>query len=171
MTSEHTQAAPSFAGMLPDPQRWPQPASNTAGTFETAYLRTWRAQNLVDARAAASLLLYAVGNNHSGSYFPVVLGIFPFLERVLRDGGEWARFAALDSLTDLCGSFGPEPGFGTVILESASEPVPVQAALWSRTLQLRPLIAPPAACKGELGMAAASLLDVLAVGPAEEPAA
>jgi len=61
--------------------------------------------------AALSRLLFAVGNDHCGSYRPVVLAVVPFLGEILRDGGDTARARTLDALIDLTCSFGPEPGF------------------------------------------------------------
>jgi hypothetical protein len=64
-----------------------------------------------EADKAYHRYLYAVGNNHAGSYFPVVLSTISFLGEILRDGSELSRKATLDAHIDLLGSFGPEPGF------------------------------------------------------------
>ncbi|MDC3954048.1 hypothetical protein [Polyangium jinanense] len=64
-----------------------------------------------EALRAYHKFLYAVGNNHSGSYYPVVLPALPFLARILESDNEIARRTTLDVLIDLLGSFGPEPGF------------------------------------------------------------
>ncbi len=56
-------------------------------------------------------LLYAVGNNHAGSYYPVVLWVIPFLGQLLANSSSPIRETVLDILIDLLGSFSPEPGF------------------------------------------------------------
>jgi hypothetical protein len=63
---------------------------------------------------AYSRMLYALGNNHAGTYYPVALAAVPFLGAILREGGPTARLRALDVLIDLVGSFEPEPGFETI---------------------------------------------------------
>lgn len=60
---------------------------------------------------AYSRVLYALGNNHAGTYYPVVLPAIPFLGAILREGSITARLRTLDVLVDLVGSFEPEPGF------------------------------------------------------------
>jgi hypothetical protein len=53
--------------------------------------------------AAYSRMLYAIGNNHAGTYFPVVLALVPFLGEILRapEYSDAARSRALDVLIDL----------------------------------------------------------------------
>jgi len=66
--------------------------------------------------AAYSRMLYALGNNHAGTYFPVVLAVIPFLGEILRERhcASTARARTLDVLIDLVASFEPEPGFESV---------------------------------------------------------
>lgn len=61
-------------------------------------------------------LLDAVGNNHRGTYFPVVLPALFFVGRVLRRGRPAARLRALDVLIDLVASFDPEPTYEKIAL-------------------------------------------------------
>lgn len=68
-----------------------------------------------EAETAYNRVLYALGNNHAGSYYSVALGALPFLGEMLVGGSESARVATLDILIDLVGSFAPEPGFETVL--------------------------------------------------------
>ncbi len=68
-------------------------------------------------------MLYAVGNNHAGTYFPVVLAVVPFLGEILREGGATARLWALDVLIDLIGSFEPEPGFEIAATSAEDRPL------------------------------------------------
>lgn len=58
--------------------------------------------------------LYSVGNNHAGTYYPVVLDTVPFLAQMLHSNGAWTRNVVLDILVDLAGSFEPERGYETV---------------------------------------------------------
>ena len=66
------------------------------------------------SRDAYHKVLYALGNNHAGTYYPVALAALPFLAEILQGGGQWARIATLDILVDLSGSFEPESGFEMV---------------------------------------------------------
>jgi hypothetical protein len=65
-------------------------------------------------RVAYSCVLYAFGNNHAGTYYPVVLPAIPFLGELLRDGTAVVRECVLDILIDLSGTFWPEPGFAMI---------------------------------------------------------
>jgi len=67
------------------------------------------------SRDAYDKVLDALGNNHAGTYYPVVLAALPFFGEILQGGGEWARIATLDILVDLSGSFAPESGFEMVV--------------------------------------------------------
>ena len=61
--------------------------------------------------SAYDALLWAVGNNHAGTYTASVLDLLPPLHEVLDHGQTWSRHAALEALIDLYGSFEPEPEF------------------------------------------------------------
>ena len=56
-------------------------------------------------------MLYALGNNHAGTYYPIALAVLPQLESILSNGAPWAQQAALNVLIELTGSFEPEPGY------------------------------------------------------------
>jgi hypothetical protein len=90
-----------------------QPSSNTKDEVVSA-LRALSLASPETADEAYSRMLYALGNNHAGTYYPVVLAAVPFLGAILRDGGATARLRTLDVLIDLVGSFEPEPGFEVV---------------------------------------------------------
>jgi hypothetical protein len=87
-----------------------QPSSNTKDDVADA-LRALSLASPETGQKAYSRMLYALGNNHAGTYYPVVLAAMPFLGAILRDGGLTARLRTLDVLIDLVGSFEPEPGF------------------------------------------------------------
>src|SRR4051794_16343949 len=59
-------------------------------------------------------LLSATGNNHAGSYYPVVVPAIAFLGEILEEGSPVAKVTTLDVLMDLLASFGPEPGFEVI---------------------------------------------------------
>jgi hypothetical protein len=105
------------------------------------------------------------GNDHAGTYYPVVLSVVPFLAEILREGEETARLITLDVLLDLLASFHPEPAFENVGIGGVSRRL--RDVLAERALSLRAdverLLASPPHAK-----LAAELLVVL--GAADEPA-
>jgi hypothetical protein len=104
----------------------PQPRDNGP----TAVPDALRSLAYVESKGSAgdvyNAFLYAVGNNHAGTYYPVVVATIPFLGEILTQGGVWARNAALNALIDLQGSFSAEIGFA---FTTGPEPAPVNAAL------------------------------------------
>ncbi len=90
-----------------------QPPSNAKDEVANA-LRALSVASPERSDEAHSRMLYALGNNHAGTYYPVALAAVPFLGGILRDGGPTARLRTLDVLIDLVGSFEPEPGFEVV---------------------------------------------------------
>jgi hypothetical protein len=90
---------------------FPQPDGNDSGTVGAALEALWNASDESTANEAYDLFLWAVGNNHAGTFFPVVLGTLPGIQRILMSGSEWAQRAAIESLIDLGGSFVPDPGY------------------------------------------------------------
>lgn len=87
-----------------------------------------------DARRAYNDFLYAVGNNHAGTYFPIILRALPFLEEILRHTGSRAREAALDVLVDITGSFVPDPEY-RFIATSAEREVALQDLVYQGIAQ------------------------------------
>jgi hypothetical protein len=81
--------------------------------------------------------LFAVGNNHAGSYFPIVLEAVPFLGEILAEGTRPARARALDVLIDLVGSFGPDPD---VVADHNIQAEDLPALLRERVETLRPIL-------------------------------
>ena len=94
----------------PDLTGFSQPAWNDAQSVQSAFLSILAANDGASSRAAYHKLLYALGNNHAGTYYSVALAMPPLLEGVLRDGSAWSQCAALHVLIELCGSFEPEQG-------------------------------------------------------------
>jgi hypothetical protein len=60
---------------------------------------------------AYNRFLFAIGNNHAGTYFPVAVPTIGFLGELLLDGSPVASEQSLNVLVDLLGSFWPEPAF------------------------------------------------------------
>ena len=90
-----------------------QPSWNAPDEVPSA-LRALADTTKSDSSTAYHRLLYAVGNNHSGTYFPVALPTIPFIGQILERAQLAARLRALDVLIDLLGSFNPDPAFGHV---------------------------------------------------------
>src|SRR5689334_8277474 len=88
---------------------FPQPSGNRPTTVPDAIRRLATPASDDDARHAYNDFLYAIGNNHAGTYFPVVLHTLPFLGEILRSTSSRARETTLDVLVDLAGSFEPDP--------------------------------------------------------------
>ncbi len=91
--------------------QYPQPEWNTEKSVSNALVRTVNATNKSESDHAYQDLLFAIGNNHAGTYFPVVLPVIPILGQIMQSENYWARFTALEALIDICGSFEPEPQF------------------------------------------------------------
>jgi hypothetical protein len=82
------------------------------------------AQNEDDGRAAYDEMLFAIGNNHAGSYYAAARPAVPLLVRAAVTLSGWPRAAAVEALTDLIMSFGPEDGqtkIGDVFLKAVEE--------------------------------------------------
>lgn len=87
-----------------------QPEGNQPGEPQKALRQIESVASEKEASEAYTRFLYAVGNDHRGTYYPVVLATVPFLEELLVGGNEWVQGTALNVLIDLVGSFWPEPG-------------------------------------------------------------
>jgi len=99
----------------------PQPEWNGPGEVPEALRAIVAIANQRDAHAAYNRFLYALGNNHAGTYYPVALWAIPFLGPLLATGTSIIRETVLDILVDLTGSFVAESGFKTTRGPSGSE--------------------------------------------------
>ncbi len=113
---------------------YPQPEWNDPGSVSAALGDVTQAHDKKSSSSAYNRLLYALGNNHAGTYFPVVLAVMPVLEEILRSGKPWPQHTVLEALIDLLTSFQPDPAHGT--FQGAS----LSAALRERILALKPLL-------------------------------
>jgi len=139
----------------PDFSPYPQPESNDTGSVEAALDALRGAHNELSAVDACDALLWAMGNNHAGTYFPIVLGVLPAIEQVLEAGSAWAQRAAMEALLDLCGTFIPAPGYEQY--QGASVPQALDAFL----LSLRHHVAPLAHGSDLRAQSAADLLELM----------
>lgn len=118
------------------------------------------------AEDAYHRVLFAVGNDHRGSYFPIVLDAVPFLGEILVGGTRCVRARTLDLLIDLVGSFGPDPD---VVVQDGVRPEDLPAVLHERVEGLRPtlqiLVADSSA--PDVQNLALQLVDCLTHGPAQ----
>ena len=89
------------------------PAWNHAGSVPDALQKVGSADSSDAAERAYHEFLYAIGNNHAGMYYPVVLDTVPFLASFL-EANESSRETVLDIVIDLLGSFEPEVGYDVV---------------------------------------------------------
>jgi len=95
---------------LPDLTAYDQPPWNHAGSVSTAFDAVLNAADEQSSEKAYHDLLFAVGNNHAGTYYSVVLGVLPAVGVVLCEGAPWSKHAVLEALIDLYVSFEPENG-------------------------------------------------------------
>lgn len=94
---------------------FPQPETNDPGSVDASLVALWAADDEATAREAYDAFLWAIGNNHAGTFYPVVLGVLPEVEQILQRGKPWAQRATIEALIDLGGSFVPEPGYETYL--------------------------------------------------------
>jgi hypothetical protein len=139
----------------------PQPSWNGASTIDAVLAQVAGVRSDHETDAAYQSLLYAVGNNHAGTYYPVVLALFPYFESILTEGSGWAQFVVLEALVDLCGSFTPEVGFENFQMGPGQPPQPLAPVVLQRARSLVPLVASIARGSGAPASSAAELLGVL----------
>jgi len=101
--------------------QFPQPESNESGSVEAALDALRDAKDESTANEAYDAFLWAMGNNHAGTFYPVVLGVLPEIKQILMTGNAWAQRAVMESLIDLGGSFIPEEGYENYLGASVQE--------------------------------------------------
>ena len=137
------------------PDHYPQPEGNDPGSLSGALKALRAAHDESSAGEAYDRFLWVVGNNHTGTFYPVVLAALPHIEQILIDGGAWPRHAAMESLIDLGGSFVPEPGHETYLGAS------VQDTLRAFIRSMRPHIVPLAQGSNEPSTSAKDLVELI----------
>jgi hypothetical protein len=118
-------------------RNYAQPEWNTETTVAEALSSVCEVSDSTSSSAAYDKLLYAVGNNHAGTYYPVVLAIMPLLDELLCVGGPWSVRTVLEALIDLSGSFQPEPGY-QVTKDLAGNPQELAHMFKESVRRLRP---------------------------------
>jgi hypothetical protein len=114
-----------------------KPADGRPGEIAAALRALASAASDDAAQSAYHRVLFAVGNDHAGSYFPIVLDAVPFLGEILEFGTRRSRARTLDVLIDLVGSFGPDPGIAT---QDEVPPEDLPALLRARVEAFRPTL-------------------------------
>ena len=135
--------------------QFPQPESNDAGAVETALLALRSAHDKPTSREAHDAFLWAVGNNHAGTYYPVILAVLPEIAQILVSGTAWAQRATMEALIDLGGSFVPEAGHENHLGAS------VQQTLNAFIHSMRDHIAPLASGDDARAISARDLLELI----------
>lgn len=134
---------------------FPQPEWNDESAVTLALERLRDANDEDSALEAYDQYLWAVGNNHAGTFYPVVLATLPELEKLLREGNFWSQRAVIEALIDLGGSFVPEERY------EAHAGQPVQRTLIARIHAMRPLLEPLAEGNDIRSGSAAELLELI----------
>lgn len=87
--------------------RWYEPKSVP---HALALLRSVRSE--ADAQSAYNRVLFAIGNNHAGSLYPIAAAAVYDILQIIAEQSGWSRSAALTILEELL-RFAPEPDFAT----------------------------------------------------------
>src|SRR4051812_49042417 len=140
---------------LVDCSAYPQPDWNGPESVSIALEHVVRARDAESSSFAYNRLLYALGNNHAGTYYPVVLAVMPYFEAILCRGEPWSQRTVLETLIDLCTSFMPDPGHETF------QGVSLSTMLRERIIDLKPHLAPLATGNSVTTKSAQDLLDCL----------
>lgn len=115
-----------------------QPEWNKPDSVSTALVNAASAADARTCSSAYDCVLYALGNNHAGTYYPVLLAALPVFESMLSDPNHWAQRGAICLLEDLFASFHPEPGFEMVSVQGVQKDV--EFAFKSGVRAFRPLL-------------------------------
>lgn len=119
--------------------RYAQPEWNDSASVSSGLRLVFSATDAASSAKACEKLLYALGNSHAGTYYPVVLPILNFLGECLRTGNPWAQRTTLCLLDDLFASFQPEPGFETFTAPNG-QTTEVAAEFRAKILSFQPIL-------------------------------
>lgn len=123
-----------------------QPEWSAPETVARALRDLATVSDAASGEAAYDRMLYAIGNNHAGTYYPLLLAAMPLLQSLVRSGTCAQQRVALCLLDDLYASFHPEPGFETAVIHG--ETVQVESAFRASVHALRPTLEEIAAGDG-----------------------
>jgi hypothetical protein len=143
------------AGTIMGAERLAEPEWNDTDSVALALEALRQAHDDESAIDACDRFLWSVGDNETGSFYPVVLSALPELEQILATGRPWAQGAAIEALVDLGGTFAPQSGHELHL------GVPVQDALRAFIVSLRPRVALIAEAAGPRAASATELLDLI----------
>jgi hypothetical protein len=87
-----------------------QPEWTKSSCVADALIKVSLANDAAAGSLACDQFLYAIGNNHAGTYYPVLLPTMPFLHEILNTGNPHAQTTVLCVLDDLVALFHAEPG-------------------------------------------------------------
>jgi hypothetical protein len=132
---------------------YPQPEWNGPHSLSDALTSVAQACDKESSLRAYNDLLYAIGNNHAGTYYPVVLAVIPKVDEILLVGKAWPQYTVLEVLIDLCSCFQPELG------HEAFQGEPLSLALRECVLSLKAHIELVANGTGIAADSARELLD------------
>jgi hypothetical protein len=148
--------------MSPEEVDWsayPGPSEYNPKEVPVALRALGGATDQAEAQAAYHQFLFAVGNNHRGTLYACAPVAVPFLVAFVREGSPWAKWAALECLTDAF-------TFGSHDEASAGAPEAFRANVAEQAADLLlALLADPAE-REDLRVDAIGLLDDI---PAVEP--
>ena len=83
------------------------PESNSPDLVAKALREFQDAGDEVSSRAFYNGFLSSIGNNHAGSYYPIILTAFPELKVILSSGDRWPQHSVIECMIDLVASFSP----------------------------------------------------------------
>jgi hypothetical protein len=116
-----------------------QPKWNPPNEVPDALRTILRIDDEQDAKNAYNRLLFSVGNNHAGTYYPVVLWVIPFLAEMLLHPNSLVRKTRVEVLVDLVGTFEPEQGF-TTFCDASGKESSLQSAVRDALSRIRPVV-------------------------------
>ena len=137
---------------------YPRPPYEKVCRIPEALRSVYSANDLNSSRKAAAALTWAIGNDHSGTYYPALLGVLPFVEDLLRNGSIWSRAAVLGFLCDMLFTFAPESGYEE-FTDSSGRCINVETEFRAWMHDLHPLLAHLAQHRDEPSKYARELLE------------
>jgi hypothetical protein len=84
-----------------------QPEWNKSGDIAHAFDLVLAANDATSSQNAYNQIMFAIGNNHAGTYYPVIVPALPFMAEIMNNENLWARATVTSALADLYG-FEPE---------------------------------------------------------------
>jgi len=91
--------------------RWPRPEWVSLSDVRSAVDAVGSVSTEQQRHEAYNLLLGRIGNNHAGTYFPIVVPVMRYASTILDGDNELARLCIMDVMIDLLESFEPEQGY------------------------------------------------------------